>query len=160
MLYSAGARLFVIAAVVHLGFIPIVMAISNDRNGADPLNRVADAHNTLLEGKLEMLRKELPDAILIYADAARMCEVQRQRPAEFGYTHVIGACCGGGPYRGIIQCGRPLAKTCSNPNEYLFWDFVHGTQHLYEVVSQFIWSGSEEYVSPINLSTLESMRRG
>jgi phospholipase/lecithinase/hemolysin len=45
-------------------------------------------------------------------------------PGAFGLTDVVD------------QCYDPSSNTaCANPNQYLFWDFVHPTEHVQVILA-------------------------
>lgn len=67
------------------------------------------------------------------------------------------ACCGDGILRGMLQCGQEGYKICPNPNEYLFWDYFHPSEHTYKLISKGLWGGKQSQVRPINLRTLANL---
>lgn len=56
-----------------------------------------------------------------------------------GIKEPLRACCGaGGPYNYNVwqQCGDPGVIPCGNPESYLSWDGIHGTEALHRAVAQ------------------------
>ncbi|KAK3040759.1 hypothetical protein RJ639_029281 [Escallonia herrerae] len=76
---------------------------------------------------------------------------------EGGFSNVSGACCGDGPLRGQVQCGKEGYKVCQNPNQYLFWDYFHPSEYTYKLISKALWGGGHSRIQPMNLKTLASM---
>lgn len=76
-----------------------------------------------------------------------------------GFSEVSSACCGYGTLRGLLQCGKEGYEICSNPNEFLFWDYFHPSEHAYELISKSLWDGNKFQVRPINLKTLVNFTR-
>lgn len=74
-----------------------------------------------------------------------------------GFTDLMGACCGDGPLRGSLQCGKEGYKICPNPETYLFWDYFHPTERTYKLISKVLWGGKNSVIRPFNLQTLASM---
>lgn len=70
------------------------------------------------------------------------------------------ACCGSGPYRGIMSCGGKRGVTeyqlCENVTDYVFFDSGHATERIYQQVSKLWWSHSTPDVTAryINLKEL------
>lgn len=76
--------------------------------------------------------------------------------ANAGITNVTDACCGDGTLRGMLQCGQEGYKICENPNEYLFWDYFHPSEHTYKLMSKSLWADNK-YIHPMNLKTLANL---
>ncbi|KAF4404492.1 hypothetical protein G4B88_005878 [Cannabis sativa] len=74
-----------------------------------------------------------------------------------GFKNVSEACCGEGVLRGEVQCGREGYKICEKPEEYLFWDYFHPTEHAYKIISKALWTGSTLRIRPVNIKTLAYM---
>ncbi|KAH7547011.1 hypothetical protein FEM48_Zijuj01G0261700 [Ziziphus jujuba var. spinosa] len=68
------------------------------------------------------------------------------------------ACCGSGPYRGILSCGGRRGVTeyylCDNVNEYVFFDSSHPTERAYKLLAQLAWSGEPSVTGSYNLKAL------
>ena len=67
------------------------------------------------------------------------------------------ACCGSGPYRGILSCGGRGAEEyqlCDNPSDYLFFDGGHLTEKANNQLAKLMWSGNSTVIWPYNLKTL------
>lgn len=67
------------------------------------------------------------------------------------------ACCGSGPYRGLVNCGGKRAKEyflCSNVNEYVFFDAAHPTERVYEQFAEQAWSVKPSLKGSCNLREL------
>ncbi|PNX80340.1 GDSL esterase/lipase, partial [Trifolium pratense] len=63
------------------------------------------------------------------------------------------ACCGQGPYNGLGLCTQ-LSNLCSNREVYAFWDAFHPSEKANRLIVNDIWSGTQAYMSPMNLSTI------
>lgn len=66
------------------------------------------------------------------------------------------ACCGQGPYNGIGLC-TILSNLCPNRNIYAFWDAFHPTEKANRIIVSQFMTGLEEYMSPMNLSSILAM---
>ncbi|KAM6585444.1 hypothetical protein CsatB_012446 [Cannabis sativa] len=69
------------------------------------------------------------------------------------------ACCGSGPYRGVLSCGGKRGvkeyDLCENPSQYLFFDSGHLTDRAYHQFSIQAWSeGDSTFTTPCNLKAL------
>lgn len=69
------------------------------------------------------------------------------------------ACCGAGPYRGILSaCGIVKGyKVCEDVSEFVFFDYAHPTERAYKQFAKLIWSGSDIFTMPYNLKTLVNL---
>jgi hypothetical protein len=66
----------------------------------------------------QKLAASLPEGVL-YFDTFGLYREMQTHPGRFGLTDVVD------------QCYNPLTgMVCPNPAEYLFWDFVHPTEHV------------------------------
>lgn len=65
------------------------------------------------------------------------------------------ACCGSGPFRGILKCGqRNEYELCDDTTEHVFFDSAHLTDKAHNQLAKLMWSGSPDVTSPCNLNTL------
>ena len=77
----------------------------------------------------------------------------------FARENALNACCGyGGKYNYnlLVLCGRTgavvdpvtfetaivnISESCPNPNEYIVWDGIHGTEAFYRIITTFFLTG-------------------
>ena len=68
------------------------------------------------------------------------------------------ACCGSGPYRGILNCGAGKRGKdyylCSNVSEFVFFDASHATERVYQPFAEQAWSGKPSFRGSYNLKEL------
>jgi phospholipase/lecithinase/hemolysin len=70
-----------------------------------------------------------------------------------GFVTAKVACCGQGPYNGIGLC-TPTSNVCPDRNAYAFWDAFHPSEKANRLIVNQIFSGSTDYMHPMNLSTI------
>ena len=67
------------------------------------------------------------------------------------------ACCGTGPFRGILSCGGKRQvkeyELCKNVKDYLFFDSVHPSELAYQQYAALLWNGTTDVVAPHNLKS-------
>ena len=73
-----------------------------------------------------------------------------------GFKTAKEACCGQGPHNGLGLCTM-ASSVCGNRDEYVFWDAYHPTERANRVIVSQFMTGSLDYVSPLNLSTVLQM---
>lgn len=73
------------------------------------------------------------------------------------FSDVSSACCGEGTLGGLVQCGKEGYKLCAKPNEFLFWDYFHPSEHAYKLISKALWAGKKSRIRPLNLKTLANI---
>ncbi|KAM0922418.1 hypothetical protein ACQ4PT_006184 [Festuca glaucescens] len=103
------------------------------------LNEIAVHHNSLLQESLKNVRRNHPNARVIYADFFTPVIQMVESPDKFGLTRDVLRCCcgGGGKYNFNISagCGMPGATVCQDPSAYLFWD-GHLTEEAYRYIAK------------------------
>lgn len=86
--------------------------------------------------------------------------VVRNRKFDFddniGFITSKVACCGQGPFNGIGLC-TPASNLCPNRDVYAFWDPFHPSERANKLIVQQILTGTQEYMHPMNLSTILAM---
>ncbi|MBD2099809.1 SGNH/GDSL hydrolase family protein [Leptolyngbya sp. FACHB-261] len=115
-LAGAGARTILVPNLPSLGALP------NSQNPAG-LNALSEAHNTGLALTLNGLSQTLPQVDLIPLDINSLFQQAIANPSQFGFTNVTAPCL--------------LNLTCTNPDEFLFWDTLHPTTAGHEIVANF-----------------------
>jgi hypothetical protein len=75
-----------------------------------------------------------------------------------GFKEGKVACCGTGPYRGILSCGGKRTikeyQLCDDASEHLFFDGSHPTEKANYQFAKLMWTGSPSVTGPCNLQTL------
>jgi phospholipase/lecithinase/hemolysin len=110
LLAGHGARYFLVPNLPNLGSLPATIGSPF----ADGLNQLTFFHNQLLAGSLQSLKAALPgDQFFLMDDNTLVANIQAN-PAAFGLTDATHAF---------------LSNPVGDPNNYLFWDIVHPTEH-------------------------------
>ncbi|XP_010528752.1 PREDICTED: GDSL esterase/lipase 6 [Tarenaya hassleriana] len=120
------------------------------------MNYMVKKYNKGLEDMVKNLTTRYKGVTAVFGAVYGITQRLRTFPARYGLVDVTNACCGDGALGGMIQCGREGYKECKNPNEYLFWDYFHPTEHTYGLIAGALWAGNNADVRPLNLSALAS----
>jgi phospholipase/lecithinase/hemolysin len=105
-LQAAGAEHILVPGVMDLGLTPF----ANSQSSANR-QRLSDISNTFNSS----LQSALPSGV-IYFDTAGILRNIIANPAAYNLTNVTAGC--------------SLTPVCSNPDQYLFWDFFHPTARM------------------------------
>lgn len=130
-LSNYGAKNILVANLPDLGQIP---ATSNNPQIAGNLNVLSEFHNIGLTNSLDILSQQT-DTNIISLDVNSLFRRAIANPSEFGLTNVTDAC--------LTQAG-----VCSNPNQYLFWDTIHPTTVVHELVGEAALSSLKSEAVP------------
>ncbi|XXG88989.1 hypothetical protein AAC387_Pa12g1097 [Persea americana] len=146
-LLQKGAKYIVVQGLPLAGCLPLTLFLTpaNDRDSlgcSASGNQVIEAHNSVLQSKIQELRKQYPQAFISYADYASAHRTVMMDPASFGLKETLTTCCGsGGPpynFQPYATCGSPSASVCKDPAKYVNWDGVHLTEAMYGAVSDLL----------------------
>ena len=128
LLYSAGARNFLIWNVPDASFTPLAQILDAQIPGtAAAASLATTVFNSLLGAALTPLGG-LPGINLVPFDANALITAIVTAPAQFGLTNVTDAC---------VMPGDP-PFTCQQPDQYLFWDGIHPTEAVHAIVAQAV----------------------
>ncbi|XP_020213887.1 GDSL esterase/lipase 1 [Cajanus cajan] len=157
-IHRTGGRKFGVLNQPAMGCVPFVKALVNASNGScvEEASALAKLHNSVLSVELDKLNKELKGFKYSYVDFFSFSFDVINNPSKYGFKEGGVACCGSGPNREIFSCGGKGAvkdyELCENSSEYVFFDSVHPTERLDQIISQLMWSGN--LAGPYNLKTL------
>ncbi len=130
LLYSKGARKFLVANAPNLGLTPAIRALDAFFPGTTALaTALSQSFNAGLEGDagvLSQLRSKLPGIEIYQLDFYGMLQAIVKEPEDFGLTNVTNAC--------ITPNVAPYH--CKDFKEYLFWDGIHPTAAAHAIVAQ------------------------
>ncbi|KAK6790699.1 hypothetical protein RDI58_009780 [Solanum bulbocastanum] len=121
------------------------------------MNKMVKNYNMGLESLVKIIPTKYPGSFAVYGDVYKIVQIFKANPKRYGFSDVTNACCGDGTLGGLLQCGKEGYKICTNPNEYLFWDYFHPSEHTYNLISKALWNGIHTRIRPINLKTLANM---
>lgn len=148
-LLKKGAKYVVVQGLPPSGCLPLAMTIApvNDRDDIGCVrspNNQTYYHNAALQASLQSLRRQFPQAVIIYADYWNAYRTVMKNPSKYGFRERFKACCGiGEPYNFDMfnVCGMSSVSSCKNPSEYINWDGVHLTEAMYKVVHDMFIEG-------------------
>ncbi|GAU20572.1 hypothetical protein TSUD_33190 [Trifolium subterraneum] len=156
-LHDLGARKVLVTGTGSMGCAPAELALRGINGECDvELERAASLYNPLLVKMIKRLNKDIGDDVFIAANAHKMQIDFITNPELFGFATSKEACCGQGPYNGVGLC-TPLSNLCENRDLYVFWDQFHPSEKANRIIVQQILTGSNDYMHPMNLSTVLAM---
>lgn len=119
-LANAGGENFAVVNVPPLGDSPFI----SEQGRTEAVNSAIAQYNTLLDSELDTLEADL--GVEIYEiDLNGIIEDIFADPAAFGLTNVTGQ-----------ALNQETLEVVDNPNEFLFWDDVHPTETVSEIVAE------------------------
>lgn len=149
-LLDRGAKYIVVQGLPLTGCLPLTMILApaydrDDLSCSASVNSHNEAHNLLLQAKLQELRRRYPTAFISYADYSNAHRTIMKNPAAHGFTEPFKVCCGsgGGLYNfdPFATCGSPdVQKACPNPTKFVNWDGVHLTESVYRNVADMFFN--------------------
>ncbi|KAJ9146060.1 hypothetical protein P3X46_028375 [Hevea brasiliensis] len=154
-IYAAGGRKFAFQNVAPIGCLPMMKQTYNlkpSQCAQKPL-QLAREHNNALSNALEKLESNLKGFKYSIFDYFTEIGNMIDNPSKYGFKVGKVACCGSGAYRGS-DCGTEPYELCNNPNEYVFFDGGHTTQHTNFRLSQLMWNGKANVTWPYNVHQL------
>jgi phospholipase/lecithinase/hemolysin len=112
-LQKRGARRILVPGLFNMGMTP-----NYSSQGA----QTAALATSLSKYFNHKLLASLPEKAL-YFDTFELFEEMKAHPDTFGLTNIVDQCYD-------VSSGA----VCVDPNEYLFWDFVHTTEHVQAIL--------------------------
>ncbi|GER41152.1 GDSL esterase/lipase [Striga asiatica] len=156
-LYELGARRVLVTGTGPLGCVPAELA-TRSTNGecAEEPQMAAAIFNPLLVQMIAGLNQEIGSNVFVTANTMQMQNDFINDPQAFGFVTSKVACCGQGPFNGLGLC-TVLSNLCPNRDLYAFWDPFHPTEKANRIIVDTILTGSDKYMSPMNLTTLMAL---
>lgn len=128
-LAAVGGTTFLVPTLPEYGFAPSVRG-THDENR---MNTLAVEVNKLLNRELPALATAL-NVTIVRLDVAQLIGAMLAYPEGFGLANVIAPAC---PGCGIgIPDPDAIDTLVPNPDEYLWWDFIHWTWVVHDVIGQ------------------------
>ncbi|KAF7151358.1 hypothetical protein RHSIM_Rhsim02G0226600 [Rhododendron simsii] len=178
-IYEAGGRKFAFVNLAPLDCVPFVRALNPAGECLQEFTALVKLHNTAISKVLKKLEMQLQGFKYSNFDLYNSIIERIENPSKYGssllsrsycdmaciivaphcFEEGKSACCGSGPYRGVISCGGKRGvkefELCSNPSEFVFFDAGHPTERLNKQLAQQMWSATTpSIVGPYNLEAL------
>ncbi|KAF8388326.1 hypothetical protein HHK36_026992 [Tetracentron sinense] len=156
-LYELGARRVLVTGTGPLGCVPGELATRsvNGECAVEP-QRAARLFNPQLIQMISGLNSDIGADVFVAVNAAEMHMNFITDPQAYGFVSAKIACCGQGPYNGLGTC-TILSSLCPNRDLYAFWDPFHPSERANRIIVQQIFTGTSNYMYPMNLSTIMAM---
>ncbi len=110
-LKAKGAKKILVPGIPDLGFTPYYLGQAK----AGWANYVSEYFN-------QKLRSALPQDVVFY-DTATLYRKMTSNPGSYGLTNVTQA------------CYSPPGSVCPLPDQYLYWDLLHPTAHVHQILA-------------------------
>ncbi|KAK7345696.1 hypothetical protein VNO77_16306 [Canavalia gladiata] len=153
-LYELGARRVLVTGTGPMGCVPSQLA-TRSRNGecVAELQQAAQIFNPLLVQMTREINSQVGSDVFVTVNAFQMNMNFINSPQRFGFVTSKIACCGQGRFNGVGVC-TTVSNLCPNRDIYAFWDPYHPSQRALGFIVQDIFSGTSDYMTPMNLSTI------
>ncbi|KAI4369465.1 hypothetical protein MLD38_017902 [Melastoma candidum] len=153
-LHALGARRVLVTGTGPLGCVPAERA-QRSRNGecAQELQHAAGLFNPRLVQMVSQVNTEIGSNVFVSVNAQEMKLDFINNPEAYGFVTSKVACCGQGPYNGLGLC-TVASNLCTNRDKYAFWDAFHPSEKANRIIVRQIFTGTEKYMHPMNLSTI------
>ncbi len=119
-LAALGAKQFFVVNSSDLAVLPYY------QDEVDKAATFRDVVNGLLPDEINSLSQQLGLEIALYDHVAISNQI-RSNPAKYGLTDLKDAC------QPIYPQVKPV---CSTPDQYYFWDEIHPTRHVHQIIGE------------------------
>ncbi|KAH9300672.1 hypothetical protein KI387_012255, partial [Taxus chinensis] len=169
-LYNEGARTILVKDIGPQGCGPFWLTYFSptdlDQHGCSTsFNQAVQFYNKMLRTELSILRKQLPDANIVFVNTYDILYDFVANPSKYGFKETTSACCGVGGkhnFNWSVQCGitgtldgkSVTVGSCSDPASYVSWDGIHWTDQANKLLTQQILGGN--YFEPSSFSLAKS----
>ncbi|KAG7992190.1 hypothetical protein I3843_02G114900 [Carya illinoinensis] len=159
-IYNKGGRKFAFLNVEPLGCIPLAKALKPGNGGAciEEMTALVKLHNKALSHVLQIQESQLKGFKYSKADLYSFVTERMKNPLKYGFKEGKMACCGSGPYRGVVNCGGKGSvkeyELCGNPSEYVFFDAGHPSEKAYQQLAKLMWDGDLNVTWPYGIKAL------
>ncbi|KAI8552053.1 hypothetical protein RHMOL_Rhmol06G0234500 [Rhododendron molle] len=137
-LFDLGARKISLGGLPPMGCLPLERT-TNFREGnkcLESYNEVAMQFNGKLKGLVGELNKELQGIKLVFSNPYYVLMQIVRRPSLYGFSEAAIACCATGMFEMGYACDRFNPLTCTDANEFVFWDAFHPTEKTNRIIAQ------------------------
>lgn len=137
-LAAVGAKNIMLVNLLDLGKAPLALEIDAQIPGTSAaLTAIAQAHNAALNDLEQSLD---PDINLISFDVNSLFNSVIDNPGQFGLNDVTNPC--------LVSIDPSIV--CSNPDEFLFWDFSHPTTKGHQLIANAALEAIKPVPEPVS----------
>ncbi|KAL6839007.1 hypothetical protein ACP4OV_031167 [Aristida adscensionis] len=136
-LYELGARKILLTGILPVGCVPAMRTLNLKEPGEcdQEFNQFAMRYNTELQELASKLNNELAGVVVVYADQLySVVSTIVATPLEYGFENVAQDCCGTGLIELSVLCALDEPLTCQDDAKYVFFDSVHPSERIYEIL--------------------------
>ncbi|XP_042387171.1 GDSL esterase/lipase EXL3-like [Zingiber officinale] len=109
-------------------------------------NQAAQLFNSRIQTVIKGLSAEFTQVKIVYIGIYDILLDLVQRPGYYGFKESTKGCCGSGEIEVTLLCNSKTVTTCSDVNEYVFWDSYHPTEKAYKIVVNNIFTNYLRYL--------------
>ncbi|KAM7264246.1 hypothetical protein ACFE04_001929 [Oxalis oulophora] len=133
LMHKMGATKLIVVGVPPMGCMPLVMTLAGETKCVEKFNNISSTLNNKLEKQLAKLKHTLGMSTTAFVDCFAIINNAINNPHKYGLTETTKGCCG----TGTIEYGTTCKglTTCEDASKYAFWDAVHPTQKMYQIVA-------------------------
>lgn len=136
-IYHLGARKICLTGLPPMGCLPLKRTL-NWGNCVARYNYVAREFNKKLKALVEILNDELSGIQLVFSNPYYILNNIIQDPQSFGFVTAATACCGTGRFEMSYLCNEYNPFTCTDANQYVFWDSFHPTEKANGIIAHYV----------------------
>ncbi|XP_027354611.1 GDSL esterase/lipase EXL3-like [Abrus precatorius] len=131
-IYQLGVRRIGVFSAPPIGCVPFQRTMMGGivRECAEKSNYLSELFNTKLSRELDSLNRNLPNARMVYLDVYTPLLDMIVNYRNYGFKVGDKGCCGTGTIESAVFCNH-LAPTCSDEQDYVFWDSFHPSENTY-----------------------------
>ncbi|GLJ50127.1 hypothetical protein SUGI_1066550 [Cryptomeria japonica] len=140
-IYKLGVRKLGMAGLSPLGCAPAEKTLYGQsllKGCIEEINDISISYNQKFEELLKGLEVRLPGIRVEYMGIYDKLLDTVKNPSLYGLEITDRGCCGTGVIESGPTCNAGTPITCRNTSSSLFWDAVHPTQAVYQIVADLI----------------------
>ena len=140
ILINHGAKTFFIPNLPNISSTPLAQEkdeLYRNKKYSSHIDEMTLLYNSLLAESLQDLQVEFPDVRFINFDTYSIINESSDVLKNAGVKYLTNRC-------NKNWFVYNLFPTCSNPQEYLFWDTVHPTETVHSILSQLVLQALQE----------------
>lgn len=138
-LVAKGAYYILVPALIDISSNPLsakIDKINGNNNYSSKMRAIFLEYNNKLIELLDKMQIEFPDVQFITYDFAEMTlenKENKENLEKYGFKNINQAC-------NLNDYVHDDLEICSNPDEYLFWDYIHPTKKAHAMLADIIYN--------------------